>query len=288
MYCSPAHFSHGLHHKTCFKKDQLELIANIINSKEQKQVIPVTTLKKTHAKIKEHFKNECGDKEYCWLEHLDYDARRVLYDVFRPKRPLEWSNNPRTWLNNNDIKVVMKQYEKLHKDFEFLGVFSIDFSQYHGSTCISNLMDNFNMCTFDIKQIKAKKHKRFAFVLNLDTINEPGSHWVALYCNLNPKLANFGIYYYDSVTSPAHQDVKKFMNLVKSQVLRDHPRLGKRFELEFNKVQRQFKNTECGMFCITYLTQCVKNIPFKEICARMKKDDDINKIRNIVYTPPSK
>jgi hypothetical protein len=171
------------------------------------------------------------------------------------------------------------QYEHLHKDFKFLGVHPIDFAVKYDGYCIGRYL-----CDFDIK--KLGKKKRFAMVLNLDRHDQSGSHWVALYCNLNPRNKNFGIYYYDSVASPAGDEVTAFMASICEQVQRYHPRLAKKFERMENTIQRQFKNTECGMFCIVFLTQCVKNTyTFQEICEKMKNDDEINKIRDIVFRP---
>ena len=277
MYCSPSRFKHSVAHKTCLKHDELLAIAEDVNNKSQRPMIALTSQKKVHAKLTEHFSNVCKS-EHCWLQHISWDARQRLEAAFRPRKPASWYKNKRTWLNTNDINAVMTQYEKLYKDFKFYGVYPIDFNQYVNGSCIASMM-----CEFDIAKLHAEKKKRFAFVLNLDDHTGPGSHWVAVYCNLNPRKANFGIYYYDSVADERDKTVIDFMSRVSSQVLRDHPKIGQRFENRANKIKKQFKNSECGMFCIVFLTQCAKNIPFDEICQRMKTDDEINKIRDVIY-----
>lgn len=277
MYCSPSHYKYASK-GTCFSPTELSLIAKEINEREHKTVIG--TRKKKEA-ISNYFKDVCNDKEYCWLNQLNYNTKLKLEHAFRPVKPRAWLKNPRTWLNTDDIQYVMSQYETLHKDFKFLGVHPIDFSQKISNICIGK-----NLCDFDIKQLQ--KRKRFAIVLNLDHHDEPGSHWVALYCSLYPRKANFGIYYYDSVSHPPSKEVIDFMKRITEQVKRDFPyKTAERFEIKKNEQQHQYKNTECGMFCIVFLTQCVKNIPFDELCKRMKSDDEINKIRNIIYRPTS-
>lgn len=276
MYCSPSHHKHAKK-GTCFSPSELNLIAKTINEKEKKVVIKGKDKKKV---IEQYFQGICQDKEYCWLEQLDYNTRKRLEEAFRPIKPRSWNNNPRTWLNTDDIMYVMKQYESLHKDFKFLGVHPIDFAERKDGICIG-----YDLCDFDIRNFK--KQKRFAMVLNLDHHNEPGSHWVAIYCSLYQRKQNFGIYYYDSTSNPPGPEVQTFMEKVSEQVKRDFkPNIASKFAMQFNSVQRQFKNSECGMFCIVFLTQCVKNIKFDEICERMKQDDDINNIRNILYRPP--
>lgn len=273
MYCSPSHFKHSTR-GTCFSQDEIKTIADDINKKRNAK-----TAVKTLNDIKNHFAPKCGNKEYCWIEQLSYETRKRLEHVFRPRKPRAWTRNKRTWLNTDDINFVMIQYEALHKDFKYLGTHPIDFAQRYDGFCVGR-----DLCDFDIKNLGDKK--RFAMVLNLDRHDESGSHWVSLYCNLNPAKKNFGIYYYDSVSSPPGDEVVAFMESICKQVRKYHPRLSKRFERRENTVQRQFKNTECGMFCIVYLTQCVKNIySFDEICTKMKTDDDINKIRDAIYRP---
>ena len=280
MQCSPARHRYSIKHKSCLKGDEVMAIAEDVNKQAPRPVIPISpSPNKTREKIAEHFAEQCGDKkEACWLKHLSLETRHRLEQAFRPRKPAGWVKNNRMWLNTNDINAVMQQYEHLHKDFKFYGVFPIDFNQYIDGVCISRMM-----CDFDIAQLRAEKKQRFAFVLNLDDHSGPGSHWVAVYCNINPRKANFGIYYYDSVADERDATVVEFMDRVAGQILRDHPRIGKRFEYKVNTIKRQYKNTECGMFCIVFLTQCVKNIPFDELCRRMKTDDEINKIRDMVY-----
>jgi hypothetical protein len=279
MHCSPSRHKHSVKNQTCLKRDEILAIAAEVNSTVQRPIIPLSTSKKVHAKLAEHFIGVCKDKrEYCWLKHISWETRKRLEDAFRPRKPASWAANNRTWLNTNDINAVMMQYEKLYKDFKFYGVFPIDFNQYVNGVCISSLM-----CDFDIARLRAEKKKRFAFVLNLDDHTGPGSHWVAVYCNIDSRKPNFGIYYYDSVADKRDQTVIDFMSRVQSQVMRDHPKTGKRFENRANSIKKQFKNSECGMFCIVFLTQCAKNIPFDVICKRMKTDDEINKIRDIIY-----
>lgn len=282
MYCSPSHYKYSMK-GTCFSPEEIKTIANDINMNVIPSKDAQVPIKRAKATIKKLFEEKCGDSEYCWLDQLSYETRRKLEHAFRPRKPSQWRRNPRTWLNTDDILYVMMQYEHLHKDFKFLGVHPIDFAQRHNGYCLSSN----NLCDFDIRNYPS--HKRFALVLNLDYHYEPGSHWVALYFNTNPKQSNFGVYYYDS-TAPAtmeiNDEVFEFMAKVKSQIIRDFSsKIASRFETKMNTVRRQFKNTECGVFCIVFLTQCVKNVPFDTICKRMKTDDDINKIRDVLYRP---
>jgi hypothetical protein len=301
-YCSPERSSKkGT--TTCLTLQELQLIAKDYNETMGKNVIPISkSKKKLYEDIRKQLSQYCGqnhNSDYCWIDQpfVSHTTKSQLTSAFRPKRPSEWYKNRYTWLNTFDILDVMKQYEMKYKDFSFMGVYPIDFQQtYPDNTnrCIGRVF-----CTFDIdRDVFAHKKKRFAFVLNLDRHNQSGSHWVAIYCNLDTRKPNYGIYYYDSVSSPPSQEVQKFMKKVAQQVSERNANktIGGRassrtstqpkFELNFNTVQKQSKNTECGIFSIVFITQMLRQkYTFDFICDNMRRDDDMNSIRDVLYRP---
>lgn len=273
--------------QTCFTLKELKLIAEDYNQSVQdpKKHIKISgkTKDKLHEAIREALKSYC-DEEHCWIEQnfVSGTNRRLFDDTFRPKTPRSWYKNRRTWLNTYDILNVMKQYEKLYKDFEFLGVFPIDFTSYYSSgSCIGE-----SACTLEIANLLSRKKRRFGMVLNLDDHTQSGSHWVAVYCGLDPSAVNFGIYYYDSVAQSPPKEVRAFCEKIQQQVKAHYtPEVSSKFVVRKNEIQKQFKNTECGMFSIVFLTQMLKHIVFDKVCSKMRRDDGINEIRDIVYRP---
>lgn len=289
-YCSPKRSN--TKDGKCLTKRELEHIASDINISGVK--IPINTKapkKKLYTQLESAFKPFCGtthNKEYCWIEQpvVSPSTKSLVKDNFRPKKPISWYENRRKWLNTFDIQHVMTQYEQLYKDFTFLGVHPIDFQKtYPGnaSRCIGVFL-----CSFDInKHIIEAKKKRFALVLNLDRHNQSGSHWVALFGDLDPRRKTYGIYYYDSVAHPPHPDVVKFMNSIIQQekTLRKRP-TQRIFEKQYNVIQKQTKNTECGVFSMVFITQMLKaKYTFRVLCSLMKTDDAMNEIRDILYRP---
>jgi hypothetical protein len=274
---------------TCYSKQELEVIARKYNeaaSAKGFQPIQLSTQKKVlHKRIAEKLEPICSYREDCWAtqEFMDHDTRRTLQEAFRPYKPVEWYSNKREWLSNFDILYVMNQYEHKYPNFEFLGVYPIDFAEYYprSNICIGGN----DMCNFDVRKLASKGKTRFAMVLNLDTHDMSGSHWVAIYADINPRSKNYGIFYYDSVANSVGHRTKKFMKQMVEQVKRYYPRRKREFKDHYNRIQKQFKNTECGMFSMVFLTQCLKEIPFQLICKYMKKDDDMNKFRDSLYTP---
>lgn len=286
LHCSPYHQKkYGNVDGTCYSLEDLKAIAREYNKLNTKHHIDVDLPKdELHNELEKAFKKVCAS-EFCWVDNKIVSSSKLRERVkenFRPQKPLEWYDNKKTWLNTYDILFVMEQYERLYKDFAFLGVFPLDFAEQDGhGYCIGDVL-----CSFNIKRnVLGEKKKRFAFILNLDYHDEPGSHWVSIYCSLNPRKPNFGIYYYDSTANEPTDEVTDFMQLIKKQVNTHLKKSAHRFEVEHNKIQKQFKDTECGVFSIIFLTQCLKNVPFSFICKHMRTDDEINKLRDSIYTP---
>ena len=84
--------------------------------------------------------------------------------TFRPNGP----KGKFEWLSTSDINKVMKQYELKHKDFKFLGAVPYDFEDLP-------YLETYN---FDINKIKSQGKNKIGMVINLDTHDKDGSHWV--------------------------------------------------------------------------------------------------------------
>lgn len=285
LHCSPYnHVKYAETDGTCFSLKDLRNIAREYNKLSNNKIDLKKSKSELYHSLENAFKGVCKT-ELCWVQNKlirNTSIKHTLKKAFRPSKPLEWYDNRETWLNTYDILLVMEQYEKLYKNFKFLGVFPIDFAAHNSSgRCIGDIL-----CDFNIKDLISKRKKQFAMVLNLDRHNEPGSHWVSLYCNLNPKRPNFGIYFYDSVANSPPNEVRTMMQQVKEQVnIEVNSNDATMFQVKSNNIQKQFKNNECGMFSLIFLTQCLKQVPFDFICQHMKTDDEINRLRDVIYSP---
>ena len=280
LHCSPkAHVENAEDgNYTCFSKPELKLLAAEFNKKSPKKIKITGKKKEIVNQLLEAYKEVCDKHQFCWIKQTLTDPEKIakLEKSFRPKMPDSWNDNPNTWLNTYDILYVMKQYEDLHKDFVFIGIYPIDFNESNSfGRCIGDIL-----CNFDIKtNILDKGKKQFGIVFNTDPSTRSGSHWYSMYCNLNPNKKNYGIYSYDSVANEAQKQVKLFMKKVCDQVN------DKKFECKENKIQRQFSNYDCGVYSMVFITQCLKNIPFKIICEKMQTDKYVNSFRQVLYRP---
>jgi hypothetical protein len=277
LHCAPEAHKLGEETGSCFTHGELKLLAKEFNKHSPNKIKVTKQKKELVEELEKAYEKVCDKHQFCWIsQHLSNSGKKQkLIEKFRPVKPKTWYQNRGTWLNTYDINYIMMQYENLYKDFKFMGTVPADFAErdQYGN-CIGDLL-----CDFDVHEFKKLGRTRFGMVVNTDTSRGQGSHWRSVYINTNKKKENYGIYYYDSVSTKYDERSKKFFDKVVKQV--DDPD----FKIHYNHVQRQFLSNECGMFSIVFLTQILKNIPFKEICERMPTDKRINEIRDILYRP---
>ena len=225
------------------------------------------------------YPQHCGPKtgEACLLENTplrDRGGAAIAKRALLPKQPPSWRAKPRMWLNTRDIDAVIDQLSHV-EGFQFLGVVPLDFQERNASgACIGGP----NLCGFKPARDLRPGVQRFGMVLNLDRSHQPGSHWVALYCNLDPRRPNYGIHYYDSVGRPPPPPVQQFMQSVQRAV--GDPG----FRAAANATRVQFKNTECGIYAMLFLVRCLQEKHgFGDICRTMPDDRGAFKLRRAFY-----
>ena len=69
------------------------------------------------------------------------------------------------------------------------------------------------------------------------------------------------------------------MNRLKEQA----SKLNKKLEIKINKVRHQYKNSECGMYCIYFITSLLDGKTFENIVKNIIDDDTMNGKRNDFY-----
>lgn len=264
---------------SCYSYELLLKIANILNKNGSK--IKISKNKKTlHKRIEKEIKkiSDCKD-EICWKtiplikNNLDLNTKKETIDSFKPEMPKEWNKNPNTWLNTSDIDNVMKQYEKKYPMFNFLGTHPIDFALKRKNECI---VSDDELCKINILELK-KKYNSLGLVLNTDSHNESGEHWFSIYIDLKGKnIKNKPtIYYFDSALSDPPQEIINFVNICKNQ----YPQL----DFIYNDIQHQYGNTECGVYCLHFLTEMLKGKSFINYVNNKLNDKIMEKFRKIFF-----
>jgi hypothetical protein len=283
--CNPAR--HRKPGETCLSLDALERLKQVWNKEHPEKPIrsvtrknqrnPIIKRKALWKDLRKSMKNyyNCNN-EYCILKKLpglDNKERTKLSKIyFRPEKPKEWYKKETTWLDSFNIEDVMNQYEDTFKDFEFIGPVPIDFDTPNNNSgsldwghCIVD-----ELCKLDLKDAFEKGTKRIGIIFNLDKHDEPGSHWVCSFIDIQNKAA----YYFDSYGLPPPPEVSALLERCKAQGCET---------ILYNDIRHQRKNSECGMYCIYTIICLLKGRTFQDICLDIVKDDTINAFRDVIF-----
>lgn len=267
---------------SCLSKKLLIKIAKILN-KEYKANIKIkkSSKKKLFDEISNKINGNKCNKESCWItidkisSKLTNSEIKEIKQHFRPFQPKEWGKNPNTWLTTTDINQVMKQYEIKYPYFKYYGATPIDFNLKFGNTCMVS-----EICKIDLEKLKDKKC--IGMVFNTDPHNKSGQHWFSMYIDVTGiNNVNPSIYYFDSATP-----VKKLED-IPMQILKLIETLqiqsDSMFDIFFNDIQHQYGDTECGVYCLHFLTEMLKGINFKKYKSGKLTDKKIEKYRDIFF-----
>ena len=279
---------------SCFTIDSLKIIAEeynkINNVKTIEDYIDINNDKADMVKqITKALSKSCSN-QICWLRTdiiKNIDNKDIHENTFRPEGP----STGYEWLSTTNIDDVINQYTHMYKDFLFLGAIPNDFEEVP----ILGL-SNINFSNF-VKNGKTK----IGMVINLDKHDESGSHWVALYTD----LINYKLYYFDSVGKKPGKRIKKFNNkilkymyktkikksininnfikTIKNNKPSKYLDIFNGFDIRYNKIQHQKKNSECGVYSINFILRLVKGESFDEITQNITSDDQVNKCRNVYF-----
>lgn len=179
--------------------------------------------------------------------------------LLKPKAPEQWKVNPEEWLSTDEIEKIEKQYKKIFSDYEYLGTFPIDFdlASETGECLVSAL------CSMKMKDMIANGKTQFGIVFNTDVSTGPGEHWVAVFCDVRPELEYARMTYFDSYAHRPEREIKVLMKRWKQQCddLSMHP---KPMMLTYNKTRHQYKDSECGMYCLYFHYCCLTGISMED------------------------
>ncbi len=256
MKCSPVVKGKTVSENTCYTTDILLKIVKSYNESHSRELyIPWTNPQKMWQTLKDRLVN-C-ETEDCWLSQIKDAKLRKEIDttIFAPDQPPEWKTNKNEWLTDHDIRLVMQQYEKSFPNFKFYGPTPIDFDKkvpaselpwYKGPKQTACVWEG--LCNIDIKELQSQNIDKIGIVFNLDTYDEPGSHWVALFADLTPSRPY--IFYFNSTGDYVPKEIKKLIGRMKKQYGNTKPPLK-----VINNVgtSHQKGNTECGMYCLFFI-----------------------------------
>ena len=267
--CSPVSNKHNKNKISCINKELLIKIQKALNVKYNSN----TTILYNNISKKIKTISKCKT-ELCWMDinhiinNLSISDINELKLMFKPIMSSTWKKNKFQWLNTNEIENVLNQYSIANDDFYFYGASPSDYDNIG----VCNL---YNICNINIKKHIIDGIKRIAIVFNTDESNKPGKHWVCIYIDLFKQNSNFpSIYYFDSIGNYPQKNILKFINKVRSQ---------KKMNFYYNNIKHQEKNTECGIYCIHFITYMLNNGDFIKYITDIKSDVFIHKFRSFYF-----
>ena len=255
----------------CLKnKDLLISLKTRFNERHPDKKIKTKKLDKIHKELEKNLSGVCYE-ERCWIKTFyNKNNNKIIDKYFAPEYPKKWLKNKNTWLTSIDISRVMKQYEESNNEFIFLGPSPIDYN-----TIINNMCVYQDICELNLKDKIKKGKKKIGIIFNTDYHYESGSHWICLYIDLEKKI----FFYFDSTGDKIPLELKNYYKYLNNQI---------KLKYESNEGHKhQYKNTECGMYCLyVIISLLTKKESFKSLKTKKIKDNEIEKYRKIYFNKP--
>ena len=271
LRCSPSNNTNIEY--SCYTSDALIKLKNYWNARHPDKAIASNDPRTIWSYLRYYMGNVCNT-EACWLRQKFIDSKLekdLLNNTFAPYAPESWKKNPNTWLNSLDIMNVLKQYEKSHPNFKFIGPSPIDFDKrkMYGE-CVWD-----ELCNFNLKKIMESGKNKIGIVFNLDPHYKSGSHWVSMFIDLKKKF----IFYFDSNGDKPKKQFKKLAN----RIILQAKQLPNPIHLTFDQnhpTRHQRRNTECGVYSLYLIIELLNETKSPEFFKKNKiLDDDMEKFR---------
>jgi hypothetical protein len=269
---------------SCFTLDELHTIAKNYNdsAKDNKKIKLWPTKKEMLVELKEKL-TDCSDQT-CWPTLKFIKNSDVLNEAFKPNGPAGQFD----WLSTTEINECMERYMDVYPDFLFVGAVPIDIED----------LKQFGVKNLDYDKIAKKGKTKIGIIYNLDEHYKSGSHWVSLYINLQ----KYQIYFFDSVGKPPGLKIKKFINKVAKYMYKkkyniklpvrnlfkggnynQHLKNLLNFDIKYNNIQHQKKNTECGVYSTNFIIRLLEGESFNNIITNITADDKMNEYRKKIF-----
>ena len=272
LKCSPSRNSKKDRY-SCYNSESLYKIRNAWNKRHPDAVINTNNPREIWESLKELNSKSCAN-EMCWIKQQcikhDLDKNLVL-ENFAPLVPKEWFKKKNEWLSSIEIMQVMKQWEKKHPNFLFLGPSPIDYDKplLYGE-CVWE-----DLCKFSLVNCIKKGKTKIGIVFNTDPHTEDGEHWVCCFIDTVKEK----IYYFDSYGDRIPTRIRKFVRTVEEQ----SEKIGNKYEYKFNKKRHQYSMSECGMYCLYVIIELLKGSPWAKVSEKRINDKYMKKLRKIYF-----
>jgi hypothetical protein len=248
-----------------FEPEEIERLRQVYNKEKGGSQIAPGSPEGVWRQLQQRFHEECrAGQAICILTNM----------MNKPKTPDSWSVNRYEWLSSEDIEDVEKRYESIFEGYKFLGTVPIDFDlKDEFGKCVMS-----TVCSTKLKSLYDAGNQRIGIVFNTDPHDGPGEHWIALFADLRPELECARITYFDSYAHKPEKEIQILMRRWKEQWdatgIHQQPTI-----LTYNKTRHQYKNSECGVYCLYFHYCCLTETPMDS----REGDDKINIFRDVFW-----
>jgi hypothetical protein len=258
-------------------------IGNILNQYHQANIEINNSRKKLQEDISKKISemSRCNS-EKCWMtiqeliKHLSPDELSLFKKSFKPKKPKSWDKKPNEWLTTTQLKLILEQLTHKYPNFKEYGALPMDFEKKQNNSCISG-----DLCNIDLRKDMSEQKHNIGVIFNLDDHDEPGSHWTAMYVELEPCCRKVpSMYYFDSIGSKPPKEIKELVDKLQEQY---NSIKGTTMDFLYNDIQHQKGNTECGIYCLHFLETMLKGVDFEEHIQSKNDDKYMEKFRDYYF-----
>ena len=135
------------------------------------------------------------------------------------------------------------------------------------------------LCSTKLRDLYRKGKTQIGIVFNTDVSTGPGEHWMALFCDIRPELEQPRVTFFDSYSAKPEKEIQHLMKRRAdewdSTGVHDKPML-----TTYNSTRHQYKDSECGMYCLYFHYACLTEISMEDTIP----DDVINVFRRLLFS----
>ena len=279
LQCHPKNFTsknnNSNHKYSCLDDKTLRLMKQLWNRRYPDNMIMTSKPRSLWKHFQQNMAKSCSN-EMCWVDNTVSDDKvkiKLKKKLFAPTTPTSWKQNINEWLSSNDIINVMKQYEDTYDHFKFFGPSPIDFeTMEYKNHCVWP-----EICNINIKSLKGDNKTNLGFIFNTDKHYQSGSHWIALFVDLNRGTT----FFFDSNGTKQPKEITHLIEKIHNQC--KSCKLKMKADSNYPKVH-QHSNTECGMYCLYFIVSVLKRThTFDYFKQKRIPDKYVEKFRNIYF-----
>lgn len=113
-------------------------------------------------------------------------------------------------------------------------------------------------------------------ILNTDVSSGLGKHWVAYFIDDRNKEDTPSFEYFNSSGNPPTKELSIWLISMEKS-------LEKKIQFKLSRIRHQYRSKECGIYCLYFITQRLKNYTFEQINRERITDYEMENFRKKIF-----